>query len=57
MVETGIQDDRFIEIKSGLDEEDEIIVGPYDQVSRKLTNGADIEISSKEDFYSGEEDK
>ena len=57
VVETGIQDDRFIEIKSGLDEDDEIIVGPYDEVSRKLTNGAEIEISSKEDFYSGEEDK
>lgn len=55
LVETGIQDDRYIEIKSGLDNDDEIIVGPYDQVSRKLTNGADIEISSKEDFYSGEE--
>ncbi len=56
VVETGIQDDRFIEIVSGLDEDDEIIVGPYDQISRKLTNGANIEISSKEDFYSGEEE-
>ena len=56
VVETGIQDDRYIEIKSGLSEEDEIIVGPYDQVSRKLTNGQKIEISSKEDFYSGEEE-
>jgi HlyD family secretion protein len=55
LVETGIQDDRYIEIKSGLDDDDEIIVGPYDQVSRKLTNGAAIEISTKEDFYSGED--
>jgi HlyD family secretion protein len=55
VVETGIQDDRYIEIKNGLENDDVIIVGPYDQVSRKLTNGDVIEISSKEDFYSGEE--
>lgn len=55
IVETGIQDDKYIEIKSGLDDEDIIIVGPYDQVSRKLTNGAKVTVSSKEDFYSGEE--
>ena len=55
VVKTGIQDDRFIEVKSGLDEEDEVITGPYDQVSRKLTNGTSIEISSKEDFYSGDD--
>ena len=40
VVETGIQDDRYIEIKNGLEDDDVIIVGPYDQVSRKLTNGA-----------------
>ena len=56
VVETGIQDDRFIEIKSGLSKDDEIIVGPYDQVSRKLVNGDKVEISSKEDFYSGEKE-
>ena len=55
VVETGIQDDRYIEVKSGLDEDDEVITGPYDQVSRKLINGASIEISSKEEFYSGDE--
>lgn len=55
LVETGIQDDRFIEIKSGLADDDEIIIGPYDQVSRKLTNGTEVEVKTKEEFYSGEE--
>lgn len=55
VVETGIQDDRYIEIKNGLEYDDVIIIGPYDQVSRKLTNGDVVEISTKEDFYSGEE--
>jgi HlyD family secretion protein len=56
VVETGIQDDEFIEIVSGLEEDEEVIIGPYDLVSRKLTNGAKIEITDKEDFYSGKKD-
>jgi len=35
-VKTGIQDSRFIEIKSGITAEQEIIIGPYDVVSKKL---------------------
>jgi HlyD family secretion protein len=56
IVETGIQDDEFIEIKSGLEEGEEVITGPYDQVSRKLTNGTTVEVTGKEDFYSGQKD-
>ena len=56
VVETGIQDDEFIEIISGLEEDEEVITGPYDLVSRKLTNGAKVEITDKEDFYSGKKD-
>ncbi len=37
-VKTGIQDDTFIEIE-GLQEGDEIVVGPYEAVSRKLKSG------------------
>jgi len=46
VVETGIQDSKFIEIKSGLKEDDEVIIGPYDQVSRKLRNGVLVEVSN-----------
>lgn len=56
VVETGIQDDEFIEILSGIDEDDEIIIGPYDLVSRKLTNSDKVEVTSKEEFYSVKED-
>lgn len=52
-VETGIQDSRFIEIKSGLEEGDEVIRGPYDVVSRKLTNGAEVERSSEKEIFKG----
>jgi HlyD family secretion protein len=51
VVETGIQDDEFIEIKSGLEVEDKVIVGPYDQVSRKLTNGANVEVTEKDRYF------
>lgn len=38
VIETGIQDDTNIEIVSGLEENDEIITGPYNMVSRTLDN-------------------
>lgn len=39
VVKTGIQDDENIEILSGLKEDEEIIKGPYNVVSKKLVNG------------------
>ena len=53
VVETGIQDDRMIQIKSGLEGGEEIIVGPYNVVSKKLKNGTPINL----DKDSGKEDK
>lgn len=53
-VETGIQDSRYIEIKSGLEEGDEIIRGPYDVVSRKLTNDAEVERSTEKEIFNTE---
>lgn len=38
-VKTGIQDDAFIEIVSGLTGEEKIVSGPYSAVSRKLESG------------------
>ena len=37
-VKTGIQDDTFIQLE-GLQEGEEIVIGPYDAVSRKLKSG------------------
>ena len=41
-VKTGIQDSRYIEITDGLDEGVEVITGPYDSVSRRLTDGSEV---------------
>ncbi len=38
-VQTGIQDDSYIQILSGLVEKQEIVIGPYTAVSRKLKQG------------------
>lgn len=43
-VQTGIQDNRFIEIKSGLTSDDRVIIGPYQAVSRSLSNGDEVEV-------------
>jgi len=44
VVETGIQDNRYIEIKSGLNESDKVVIGPYQAVSRTLSNGDAVEV-------------
>lgn len=46
-VKTGIQDNDFIEITSGLQEGETIVTGPYSAVARKLKGGARIVISDK----------
>jgi HlyD family secretion protein len=43
-VKTGVQDDKYIELLSGLKEGDKVIVGPYDIVSKKLKNGSTVKI-------------
>ncbi len=43
-VETGIQDNRNIEIQSGLDTTMRVITGPYQSVSRTLKDGDSVEI-------------
>lgn len=50
-VETGIQDDRYIEVVSGLENEQEVVTGPFDLVSQKLMNGDEVEVVSKENLY------
>ena len=44
MVKTGIQDDSNIEISSGLEEGEEVIVGPYNLVTKTLKSGDQVEV-------------
>ncbi len=47
-VTTGIADDANIEIKSGVKSGDEVISGSYSAISRKLKDGAKVEIEKPE---------
>ena len=49
VVKTGIQDDSNIEIVSGLNDEEEVITGPYNIVTKTLRNGDKVEIKKGED--------
>lgn len=42
-VTTGIQDDTYIRVLSGLDEGDEVVTRPFNAVSRTLKDGAEVE--------------
>lgn len=44
VVKTGIQDDSNIEISSGLQEGEEVIVGPYNLVTKTLKSGDKVEV-------------
>ena len=46
-VKTGIQDDTYIEVISGINEGDEVVTGPYSAVSRKLKDGKKIREEEK----------
>lgn len=50
-VKSGIQDNKFIEILSGLEEGQEVITGPYRAVSRLLKNGDEVEVVDKEKLF------
>ncbi len=55
IVKTGIQDNKYIEITEGLDENDEVVTSPYSAISRKLKNGSKVEVVEKDQLF-GEKD-
>jgi HlyD family secretion protein len=50
-VESGIQDDRFIEIVKGLEVDDAVVSGPYDIVSQRLMPSDKVTVVGKEALY------
>jgi HlyD family secretion protein len=53
-VKTGIQDQKFIEITSGINEMSEIISAPYNAISKKLKDKMEVEKVPVEKLYEGE---
>ena len=56
-VKTGIQDDEYIEIKSGLKGDEDVIDGPFSAISRLLKNGDEIKVVDKSKLFKTEEKK
>ncbi len=50
-VKSGIQDNNYIEIISGLKEGEEVISAPYSAISRQLKNGDRVEKVPKDKLY------
>lgn len=48
-VVTGIQSDEYIEILSGVAEDEEIVIGSYRAISKELENGMAVNISTGDD--------
>jgi HlyD family secretion protein len=53
-VSTGIQDNNFIEVVSGLTIDEEVVVAPYSAISRKLQDSTLIEIVTREKLFEKE---
>ncbi|HEY1039817.1 MAG TPA: efflux RND transporter periplasmic adaptor subunit [Bacteroidia bacterium] len=50
-VKTGIQDNDYIEIIEGLKETDEVISSPYGAISKKLKDGSQINVTTKDKVF------
>jgi HlyD family secretion protein len=56
-VKTGIQDNTYIQITSGLKVGDEIITAPYSAVSKLLNDGDKVKKVDKKDLFTKEKEK
>ncbi len=56
-VTTGIQDDTYILIKTGLKGDEEIVSGPFTAISKGLKDGAMVEKVDKEKLFANEAKK
>jgi HlyD family secretion protein len=53
-VKTGIQDNNYIEILSGVNEGDKVISAPFTAISKNLSDSTLIEVVTKEDLFKEE---
>jgi HlyD family secretion protein len=48
---TGIQDNNYIEILSGIGADDEVVIAPYSAISRKLNNDTKVKVVKESELY------
>ncbi len=57
LVTTGIQDDTYVQIFSGLKAGDEVVAAPYPAISKTLKDGAIVQKVDKAKLFTGDKDK
>jgi len=50
-VKTGVQDNRYIEIKEGVTNGQVVVEGPYNTISKTLQDGMKVRVTTKEDMF------
>ncbi|MEM1219802.1 MAG: efflux RND transporter periplasmic adaptor subunit [Bacteroidota bacterium] len=50
-VTTGIQDDTYIQVVSGLNSGQTVVTGPYTEVSKELESGQEVEMVEEDELY------
>jgi HlyD family secretion protein len=50
-IKTGIQDKNYIEIVSGISEKENVVVAPYNAISKKLRDGEKVEVVAKDALF------
>jgi HlyD family secretion protein len=51
-IKTGIQDNSYIEVISGVSEGDRVVSAPFSAISKKLSDSTLVEIVKKDDLFS-----
>jgi HlyD family secretion protein len=51
VVKTGIQDINYIQILSGLKPGEEVVIGPYNAISKKLKTGMKVKVVPKDKLF------
>jgi HlyD family secretion protein len=51
VVKSGIQDINYIEVLSGLNAGDEVVIGPYNAISKTLKDGAKVKVVAKDKLF------
>ncbi|GAA4301332.1 efflux RND transporter periplasmic adaptor subunit [Compostibacter hankyongensis] len=50
-IKTGIQNDTYIEVTSGLGDSVQVVTAPYSAISRTLTNGAKVKVTPRSQLF------
>lgn len=50
-VKSGIQDNTYIELKTGLKDKEKVVTGPFNVINKKLKNGDKIKVVEKEKLF------